>query len=259
MKKIWMTTQTQEKKHNASIGLWKTLFFIIFFCTIFLFLQLFLLEHGLFTPALSTILVLLMTALVIGYAIRSGNRMVSHVYVFFLTEEHELFYADARSRQRPSMNDGVLGAIETYADADKVLQKIKSTGEIPELARKVLWVKNIRERSQDASIVCRVQTQKGSELDETLFVSYQLPDIQSLMLELEARKRANGPEARADKNLPRMFISLVFMIGFCILCFLSHPYQAYLPDNFYYPSMALTVVALWFFLYYFLKHQRGEK
>lgn len=259
MKKIWMTTQSQKKKHTASLGLWKVIFVTVFFFTIFLFLQLFLLEHGLFTPALSTILVFLITALAIWYAVRSGNRMVAHAHVFFLTEEHELFYVDARSRQRPSMHDGVLGAIEMYADVDKVLQRIKSTGEIPELARKILWVKNIRERSQDASIVCRVQTQKGIELDETLFVSYQLPDVESLMLELESRKRAHGPEARADKNLPRMFISLVFMIGFCILCFLSHPYQAYLPDNFYYPSMALTVVALWFVLYYFLKHRRGEK
>ena len=160
MKKIWMTTQTQEKKHNASIGLWKTLFFYHLFLHNFSLFTTFSLGTWAFYACSLTILVLLMTALVIGYAIRSGNRMVSHVYVFFLTEEHELFYVDARSRQRPSMNDGVLGAIETYADADKVLQKIKSTGEIPELARKVLWVKNIRERSQDASIVCRVQTKR---------------------------------------------------------------------------------------------------
>lgn len=258
MKKIWMTSQTQKRKHSASIGLWKSLFMVIFFITIFLFLQFFLLKHGRSTQAVSTTLTLLAGMLLIGYAVRSGNRNLPHVYVFFLTEEHELFYVDARSQQR-AHTDGVLGAMEIYAKADKMLQKIKSTNEIPKSARKILWVKSIRERQRDVSVVCRVQTQQGTNLDETLFVSYEVPDVQSLLLQLEARKRATGPEAQMDKNLFCMLISVVFLIGSGILCFLSHPYQAYLPDRLYYPSMAFTVIALCFVLYYFLKHHRGEK
>lgn len=257
MKKIWMSSQTKKKKHSASLGLWKTLLVVILLLLMFLFLEFFLLTQGLFTPVVSGVMTLLAGIVLIGYAVRSGSRNYPHVYVFFLTEEHELFYVDARSHQKAYM-DGVLGAMEIYAKADKILEEIKSTGELPKSARKILWVKNIRERSRDVSIVCRTQTQQGYALNETLFVSYDLPDVQSLLLEFEARKRATGPNAQMDKNLFPMFISCIFLIGFALLCFFSHPYQAYLPDRFYYPSMALTVIALCFFLYYFLKHHRGE-
>lgn len=182
---------------------------------IFRFLQFFLLKHGRSTPAVSTTLTLLAGMLLIGYAVRSGNRNLPHVYVFFLTEEHELFYVDARSQQR-AHTDGVLGAMEIYAKADKMLQKIKSTNEIPKSARKILWVKSIRERQRDVSVVCRVQTQQGTNLDETLFISYEVPDVQSLLLQLESE---NVPQDKKPRWIKTFFVCLLALFFSLALVF----------------------------------------
>ena len=88
---------------------------------------------------------------------------------------------------------------------------------------------------------------------------YKRQDEDWLIRELERRRGwENQLEQREDPSAAGMAVSGLLLLCSVAVCFFSHPAQARLPQNFYFPALALAGVGAAALLYWSVRRHRNE-
>lgn len=257
IRQIWMSRDTQAKSRyglrtlGGILGIMALALLLVGGGTVLGF------RMGWPAEGVSVFLCLGVTALAIALAIRLGQRSAGDATVFFLTEDDRLFVMDARW-------GAVYGrSLFSYAAASgKVQQRLRDIARSPELpfmTDEILRVEKIRENRSHFSLVCQVRRWNGRRIRRTCLLTKDMEDRETLLRQLERREgEGSFPELPENRNPLYILLSVLACGGFVVLCVLSHPAVAQLPQSVYFPSLGAAFAALCCIVWFAVRQHRGE-
>jgi len=215
---------------------------------------------------ISVLSLVLTTVLVIWGALRLGKMSVRDTLIFCKDENDEMYVLNLRDKVR--YRKGLIGYTSMVAETERLQTKLRNEGTleqklkdgtIGEMACEILSVKNIKVQRDGHSVVCLVKYPNGRCGNATYQISKGFEQEDELLYHLERRwqRRVSG-EMEKNPYPVRIFASAVTLICVIALCVCSHPAVAVLPEAIYFPCLGISVVPLWFLLYYVTKMRRGE-
>ena len=219
-----------------------------------------------YKEVISLVSLLFTTILVVWCALRLGRMSVRDTLIFCKDAEDNMFVYNLRDKVQYRKGFGgytVMAAeterLQTKLKNDGTLERKLQDGTMGTVACEILSVKKIKVQKDGHSVVCRVKFPSGREGKTTYLVCKGYEQEDELLYHLERRlhKEVTG-EMEKNPYPVRIFVSAMALIGMVVLCVLSHPAVATLPESLYFPCMGITCVPLWFLLYYATKMRRGE-
>ena len=190
-------------------------------------------------------------------AAQLGRRSVQNATVFFLTEEDQLFAVDVRRLIYTGRSplDLAVSAFQT----EQFLRKLASAPCIPAGADEIRSVEQIRENGSHYALVCRVRRPNQQIIRRTYFLVKGMEDQESLLRQLERREHWDSAlEPGENRNSRGLLICALVCAGFAVLCVLSHPAVAQLPQYLYFPCLGAAFAALCGAVWFAVRQRRGE-
>ena len=257
IQKIWLSPASSKKSLYAGrtvggiLGIVALMMLLIFggvFLTSF---------AGLPRELFSLVLCLGVTALGVVLGLRLGRRTLHDATVFLLTSENRLYgllASDfARSGGRPLSY--MAGTLETQ----RFLRELAASPFLPAAADEILRVESIRETGSEYVVRCQVRREDHPSFSRTYFVAKDLKDADQLLGQLERRQGwENTLEPVQNNNPLGMLVSGGAMAVFAVMCVLSHPAQAKLPQEIYFPSLGAAFAAFCVLVWFVVRQHRGE-
>lgn len=254
---IWMSPDTGKKSHYGA----RTLGGIFGIAALTLLLisggAVLTLSMGRHSAALSLILCLSVSALAVFLAVHLGRRSVQDATVFFWMEGDRLFAMDARRLvyHGRTLLDHAAAAVETQ----QFLRQIAEQPYLPAGADEIRKVEHIKENRSHYALVCQVRHPNRQTVRRTYFLVKGLPEQELLLRQLERRKSwENALEPSENRNPFYILLSGLIGGGSAILCVLSHPAVAKLPQALYFPCLGTAFAALCCLAYFAVRQRRGE-
>lgn len=257
LKKVWMSPETKKKSHFF-LGTTGVILGIVLLTVLLIFTGSILIEIlGLSKKVFSLFLCIGVTILGVYLAIKTGQRSLQNTTVFFLTEEDRLFVLDVRtlvccgndfiSYQKAS------GKIQTY------LRKLSQKPFLPRDAHEIIKVNFIKENRNSYVLNCQIKYQESFIEEQTFFLIKGYEEEELLLYQLERRKTwENTIEPPARKTLFYIMFSCLGMVLCGGVCALSHPMVEKLPQEIYFPFLALAYIFFSFFIYFIVRYRRGK-
>ena len=248
---LWLSPDTAKKSRYG----WRTLGGILGIAALAVLLTcggaVWLTASGAPVELLSLVLCLGVSALTVFLALRLGRRSVRDATVFFWMEGDRLFAVDARSLVYHGRD--ILSHAAAAMEVQQFLQKLAEHPYLPAGADEIRKVERIREnRSQ-------VRHPGQRTVRRTYFLVKGLEDQELLLHQLERRKSwENDLDAAENRNPFFILLSALACAGFVLLCVLSHPAVARLPQDIYFPCLGLAFAALSVLVYFAIRQSRGE-
>ena len=257
VKKIWMTGSTSRKSRYA----WRTMGGIFGIAALMLLLVaggvLLMFQAGLPREAFSLILCLGVTVLGTWLGLRLGKRTAQDGTVFVLTAEGKLYGLQAADLAGSGRN--VLAYAEGTLRTQALLRKLEEKPFLPAAADEIRRVETIREHRTEYVVRCRVRRPGGHSALRTFFVAGEVEEADQLLQELERRQSwENDLEPKENLNPLGILLSAAALAILVVLCVLSHPAQAQLPQVIYFPCLAGAVGTFGVMAYFILRQHRGE-
>lgn len=207
--------------------------------------------------AVSMALVLGATALGVVLALRLGRRAVQDATLFFLTGDDRLFAVDARALSdhgRDALGYGA-GAMETQ----RFLRRLAEQPYVPAGADEILTVEGLRTRRSCRILRCRVRHPNRHVVARTYILGKGYAQEAALLRQLHGRKNPDpGPEPDPAPRTFLLLLSSMSLLAAVVLCVLSHPAVARLPQAIYFPCLVTALVAVYFVAYCIVRQRRGE-
>lgn len=203
---------------------------------------------------------LLITALLIWLAVRTGRKSLRDGQIFWQDSEEQLFAADLR-QFAPARRD-IFSQIGAALRVQKLLDQIPE-GEVPSWIQangiRLLSAEHIRERRNSWAAVCRVRYPNGGEGTRTFILPRGLEGEEELISVLQRMEQSEvAPQMRADRSTAGILVSLLGAVVFGGLCLMSHPAVGRLSSSIYFPMLGLTAAALAVLVYFAIRKYRGE-
>lgn len=197
------------------------------------------------------------TALTAVLAAGLGRRSVGDTTVFFLTEEDRLFVVDARDW----IDHG--GTIVSYGrgvmETQQLLRSLARSSSLPSGADEILKVLVLRENASHYALTCQVLLRQRWESRRTYFLVKGMEDQEMLLRQLERREgQTGGPEEEENRKPVFFLVSVLICCGFGLLCVLSHPAVARLPQSIYFPCLGGAFGALCAAVCFGVRQRRGD-
>ena len=215
---------------------------------------------------ISVLSLVLTTVLVIWGALRLGKMSVRDTLIFCKDENDEMYVLNLRDKVR--YRKGLIGYTSMVAETERLQTKLRNEGTleqklkdgtIGEMACLILSIKNMKEQKDGHYIVCKVKYPSGRIGNATYLVCRGYEQEEELLHQLECRlHKAVTGEVEKNPYPARIAISALALTAMVLLCVLSHPFVAVLPEAIYFSCLGISVVPLWFLLYYVTKMRRGE-
>ena len=203
------------------------------------------------------VLCLGVTALAVLLAARLGRRAVWDATVFFLTEEDRLFVMDVR--QLVDHGRDALSYAAAAAEVQRLLRRVAESPCLPPGADEIRKVERIQERRTQFVLVCQVLRPNRRVIRRTCFLGKGMEDQELLLRQLERREHWSGSLELAENRKPLyILLSLLACSGFSLLCALSHPAVALLPQSVYFPCLGAAFAALCCTVWFVIRQLRGE-
>ncbi len=257
LKKVWMSPDTEKKSRYA----WRTLGGTLGIAA----LMLLLITGGVWLSFLHNwsrkIFSLLLcggaTALTVWLALRLGWRSVKDATCFFLTEDDHLYVIDTRFLFY--RGSGILSHGADTLETQKFLRRLAQKPFVPNQASEILKVDGIRENSTYYAIRCQVRHPNRQVAAHTYFLVKGYEDEDLLLWELERRESWKHALEPADNKRPFfIFLWAIVFAGFVVLCVLSHPAIARLPQGIYFPCLVAAFAVFFILVYLIILQRRGE-
>lgn len=257
--KIWMSPQIQAGRNHFLHTMGGSLGIALLGVLLAAGGSVCMIRRGMSMRTWSLLLCVAVTALLIGLAVRLGRRSARDAIVFFLDEQDHLFWADTRTLcSGRSVTGATRHAAAQEADAQRWLERIRNRQTVPPGAMEVLKVERMRENPHDYALICQVR-KNGRVFRSGCTVLKGYEDEDWLIRELERRRGwENQLEQREDPSAAGMAVSGLLLLCSVAVCFFSHPAQARLPQNFYFPALALAGVGAAALLYWSVRRHRNE-
>ena len=265
--KIWMSQKTKSNKNYAARTI-LPIFGCIFLCIVLTFISIPLADRlGWSMEAVSGILVLGITILLVWLAVRIGLNSGRDSLIFCQDENHRLFVINAAAFT--SYRRGAIGFAAMASQTQKTLEQLKRSGmlermmaqeqSLSKIAQEILWVETIKTNPNSHSVICQIQDPNGNRRRGTyiLLPGYDREEELLLALQMKAAARPQW-EVKPNRNPLWIFISAFVLAADIILCVLSHMDVALLPGMLYYPCLIFALVPLYTLLYFMIKNVRGE-
>lgn len=267
--KIWMSPQTRRGGHPAVrtvlplLGGVALVFCLLFGTIILAFRMSWPME------AVALLTCLAGTAFLIWLAMRLGSWNRRDSLIFCQDDAGRLFAVDAW-RYLPHRGGGLLGYWGMQSDLRKVLRNLTEPGGVLErymaqekslvgLETQILAVERIRAIGKNHSLICRVRYPNQKVGRQTFLLVGGYEDEERLLYELERIQLLYvGMEETRNPNRMGIWTSLLILLAGILVCVLSHPALAYLPELCYFPSLGLSMLALTVLLYFVIRNRRGE-
>lgn len=254
---IWLSQDTREKSRYGlrtlgGIAGIVVLALVLVFCGTVLGIQM-----GWPVAWLSLFLCLSVTGLAVFLAVRLGRCSTRDATVFFLMEGDRLFAMDAR--RLVYHGRGILSQTAAVMEVQKFLRSVAQEPYLPAGADEILKVERIRENRSHYALNCQVRHPNQRVIRRTYFLVKGMENQEGLLRQLERRERWENDWEPAENRMP--FYSLLSFLacgGFAVLCVLSHPAVAYLPQRIYFPCLGAAAVALCCTVWLVLRQRRGE-
>ena len=197
------------------------------------------------------------TALAVAMAAALGRRSVGDATVFFLTEEDRLFAVDVR--RLAGHGGAILSPAAAPMEIQRSLREIARSPSLPAGADEILKVEGVREGRSLCALSCQVRRQGRRAVRRTYFLAKDLEDRELLLRQLERREGWDGaPELKEDRKPFYILLSALICCVFVLLCVLSHPAVARLPQSLYFPCLGAAFAALCCVVWLVVRHHRGE-
>lgn len=255
-KKIWISPDTGKKSRYA----WQVLGGILAIVTLMMLLigggVALSFQLGAVQKVFDFALCMGVTGLAVWLALRVGWRSVGQATVFFLAEDDKLYVVDARMLS--DHGHGLMGYVAGAAQTQAFLRRLSEKPFLPAEADEIAKVGRIRENRAYYAIRCWVRRPGRRAAKHTYFLVKGYEDEQALLHQLERRKNREITQDTENRNGLFLFISTWLLIGFGILCVLSHPAFGKLPQGIYFPCLGAAFVAFYFFVYFLIRIRRGE-
>lgn len=251
--KIWMSPQTE--KHNPSYLHLAAAVAGLVLLALLLVMGGLELVRRLHLPLQTSLLALclLITALLTFLAYRLGRRNARNVTVFFLDEQNRLFVADLRwllPRGRATYHD--------WKQIQQWMDRIRAGQVLPAEAAEILRVESLRENPGDYALVCQVR-RHGRTGKWTLMLMKGYEDEDWLVRELERRRSWDSHLAEDNDRRPVLPAAGALWLGAGVLgAVFSHPALGRLPQNIYFPCLAVALAGAVMLAYWIVKRHRGE-
>ena len=172
-------------------------------------------------------------------------------------EGDRLFAVDARSLVYHGRD--ILSHAAAMMEVQQFLQKLAENPYLPAGADEIRRVERIRENRSHYALVCQVRHPNRRMVRRTYFLVKGLEDQELLLHQLERRKSwENDLDAAENRNPFFILLSSLACGGFVLLCVLSHPAVARLPQDIYFPCLGLAFAALCVLVYFAIRQSRGE-
>ena len=197
------------------------------------------------------------TALAVLLAVGLGRRSTGDATVFFLMEGDRLFAMDAR--RLVYHGRGILSQTAAVMEVQQFLRSVAQEPYLPAGADEILKVERIRENRSHYALNCQVRHPNQRVIRRTYFLVKGMENQEGLLRQLERREQWENAWEPAENRMP--FYSLLSFLacgGFAVLCVLSHPAVAYLPQRIYFPCLGAAAVALCCTVWLVLRQRRGE-
>ena len=254
---IWLSPDTANKSRYG----WRTLGGILGIAALALLLTcggaVWLISRGGPVIQLSLVLCLGVSALTVFLALRLGRRSVRDATVFYWMEGDRLFAMDARSLVYHGRD--ILSHAAATMEVQQFLQKLAENPYLPAGADEIRKVEKIREHRSHYALVCQVRHPGQRTVRRTYFLVKGLEDQELLLHQLERRKSwEKDLDAAENRNPFFILLSALACGGFVLLCVLSHPAVARLPQDIYFPCLGLAFAALCVLVYFAIRQSRGE-
>ena len=257
IKQIWMSEDTQRKSRYGLRTLTGILGIMVLALALILGGTMLGFSAGWPAQIFATALCVGVTALVVLLAAGLGRRSMGDATVFLLTEEDRLFVLDARR-----LADYGGNAVAYAAGLLKTQQFLRTLARSPYLpagADEILRVEGIKENRSHYALACQVLRPNQKAARRTYFLVKGMEDQELLLRQLERREgRADAPEITEDRKPFYLLISILACFGFGVLCVLSHPAVAQLPQSIYFPCLSAAFAALCGAVWFGIRRHRGE-
>ena len=255
--KLWLSPDTAKKSRYG----WRTLGGILGIAALAVLLTcggaVWLTASGTPVELLSLGLCLGVSALTVFLALRLGRRSVQDATVFFWMEGDRLFAVNARSLVYHGRD--ILSHAAATMEVQQFLQKLAENPYLPAGADEIRRVERIRENRSHYALVCQVRRPGQRTVRRTYFLVKGLEDQELLLHQLERRKSWENDLDAAENRKPFfILLSALACGGFVLLCVLSHPAVARLPQDIYFPCLGLAFAALCVLVYFAIRQSRGE-
>ena len=205
----------------------------------------------------SLVLCVGVTSLVFVLSVRLGWRSVEDTTVFFLTEEDRLFVINARC-----MADYGRSMVSNAAGFLKIQQFLRGLAQssyLPEGVDEILRVERIKENRAHYALICQVRCPNQRVIHRTYFLIKGMEDQEFLLRQLERREGWSGsPELKENSKPVYILLGVLVCCAFGILCVLSHPAIARLPQSIYFPCLGAAFIALCCAVWFAIRQHRGE-
>ena len=265
--KIWMSEITGQSDNKYAVrmvlGILGCIILAMFTAAIGAVVSIKLEEHK---EVISLLSLLFGTLLVVWCAVRLGKMSVRDTLIFCKDENDNLFVLNLRDKVRH--RKGIIGytamaaeteRLQTQLKNDGILEEKMKDGTIGRMACEILSVRNIKPQKDGHSLVCDVRFPSGRTGKATYLLYHGYDQEDELLYHLERRlhKVITG-EVEKNPYPVRIAVSALALAGVIVLCVLSHPAVAILPEAIYFPCFGLAYVPLCVMLYYIIKMRRGE-
>lgn len=257
LKKVWMSPETKKKSHfflsttGVILGIALLSLLLIFGGSILIEIL------GLSKKVFSLFLCIGVTTIGVGLAIKTGQRSLQNTTVFFLTEEDRLFVLDVRTLVY-SGNDFISyqkasAAIQAY------LRKLSQKPFLPRDAYEIVKVNFVKEKRNSYVLNCQIKYKESIIEEQTFFLIKGYEEEELLLYQLERRKTwTNTLEPPARKTPFYIAFSCLGMVLCGGVCVLSHPTVEKLPEEIYFPFLALAYLFFSFLIYFIVRYRRGK-
>ena len=257
VKQIWMSRETQRKSWyglrtlGGIFGIAVLALVLISGGTVLAF------SMGWPVKLFSTLLCLGVTVLMVVMAVGLGRRSVRDTTIFFLTEDDRLFVVDASHL----VDHG--GSVMSHADGllktQQFLRRIAQSPGLPDGVDEILRVEGIKENRSHYALVCQVRHPNQKVIRRTYFLVKGVENQELLLRQLERREGwEKVPEMKENRKPFYILLSALACCGLCVLCVLSHPNVAQLPQSIYFPCLGAAFAALCCGVWFGIRQHRGE-
>ena len=265
--KIWMSEITGQSENKYAVrmvlGILGCIILAMFVAAIGAVVSIKMEENK---EVVSLLSLLVGTLLIVWCAVRIGKMSVRDTLIFCKDENDTMFVVNLRDKVRH--RKGLAGytvmaaeteRLQTQLKNDGILEERMKDGTIGRIANEILSVRNIKPQKDGYSIVCNVRFSNGRTGKATylLYRGYDQEDELLHHLERRLHREVSG-EVEKNPYPVRIAVSALALVVVVILCVLSHPAMAILPDAIYFPCFGLAYVPLCIMLYYIIKQRRGE-
>lgn len=195
-------------------------------------------------------------ALGVWLGLAAGRRSLRDATVFLLTEDDRLFWLNAADLNR---GESPLSYAAGTLDTQAFLRRLTAAPFVPAGANEVLQVERIRENARAYALRCRVRVGDGPVFAKTCILVKGLRDEDLLLHQLERRRDWRVDLEPRESRVP-FFLALsgAVLALFVLLCVMSHPATALLPEALYFPCLGGAFAAFFALVYQILRLRRGE-